>query len=56
LFPDEIGEFGLDEQAMLLRAIEEKKFLSVGSNKETKTQFQLIAGTNRNLTARVCEG
>ncbi|MFT5424055.1 MAG: transcriptional regulatory protein RtcR [Phycisphaerales bacterium] len=27
LFLDEIGELGLDEQAMLLRAIEEKRFL-----------------------------
>ena len=30
LFLDEIGELGLDEQAMLLRAIEEKVFLPVG--------------------------
>ena len=31
LFLDEIGELGLDEQAMLLRALEEKTFLPVGA-------------------------
>jgi transcriptional regulatory protein RtcR len=49
LFLDEIGELGLDEQAMLLRAIEEKRFLPVGSDNEVRSEFQLIAGTHRNL-------
>lgn len=49
LFLDEIGDLGLDEQAMCLRAIEEKRFLPVGSDKETSAEFQLIAGTNRDL-------
>jgi sigma54-dependent transcription regulator len=31
LFVDEIGELGPDEQATLLKAIEEKRFLPVGS-------------------------
>ena len=31
LFLDEIGELGLDEQAMILRAVEERRFLPVGS-------------------------
>ena len=56
LFLDEIGELGLDEQAMLLRALEEGKWLPVGSDKVTKSSFQLIAGTNRNLINRVVEG
>ena len=34
LFLDEIGELGLDEQAMILRAIEDKRFLPVGADKE----------------------
>ena len=34
LFLDEIGELGLDEQAMLLRALEEKRFLPVGGDRE----------------------
>jgi transcriptional regulatory protein RtcR len=49
LFLDEIGELGLDEQAMLLRAIEERTFLPVGSDREVRSEFQLIAGTNRDL-------
>ncbi|MCO7225215.1 RNA repair transcriptional activator RtcR [Pleionea sp. CnH1-48] len=49
LFLDEIGELGLDEQAMLLHALENKSFYPVGSDKEINSDFQLIAGTNRNL-------
>jgi transcriptional regulatory protein RtcR len=56
LFLDEIGELGLDEQAMLLRAIEEKVFYPVGSDREVKSEFQLIAGTNRDLGDRVAKG
>lgn len=56
LFLDEIGELGLDEQAMLLRALEEGRFLPLGGDREARSQFQLIAGTNRDLTARVAEG
>lgn len=56
LFLDEIGELGLDEQAMLLRAIEEKRFLPVGGDSETGSDFQLIAGTNRDLHADVAAG
>lgn len=56
LFLDEIGELGLDEQAMILRAIEEKRFLAVGADKETASDFQLIAGTNRDLNERVRQG
>ena len=53
LFLDEIGELGQDEQAMLLRAIEEKVFTPLGSDREVSSDFELIAGTNRNLYERV---
>ncbi len=56
LFLDEIGELGPDEQAMLLRAIEEKKFLPLGSDFEASSSFQLICGTNRNLESEVKAG
>lgn len=56
LFLDEIGELGLDEQAMLLRAIEEKKFLPLGSDREQGSDFQLICGSNRDLPAAVAQG
>ena len=53
LFLDEVGELGPDEQAMLLRAVEEKRFLPVGSDVEVKSDFQLIAGTNCDLAQAV---
>jgi len=56
LFLDEIGELGLDEQAMLLRAVEEKVFLPVGTDREIRSDFQLIAGTNRDLGEAVRRG
>ena len=56
LFLDEIGELGLDEQAMLLRAIEDKRFMPMGADREVESDFQLIAGTNRDLFAAVREG
>ncbi|WP_455212508.1 RNA repair transcriptional activator RtcR [Kaarinaea lacus] len=56
LFLDELGELGLDEQAMLLRALEEKRFLPVGADKEVESDFQLIAGTNRDLHDEVRAG
>jgi len=56
LFLDEIGELGLDEQAMILRAIEEKRFFPVGSDKEVSSNFQLIAGTNRDLNDEARHG
>ena len=56
LFLDEIGELGLDEQAMLLTAIEDRRFLPVGSEKAVGADFQLIAGTNRDLRLDVQRG
>ena len=56
LFLDEIGELGLDEQAMLLRALEEGTFLPVGSDSPVKAKFILIAGTNRDLRKEVTVG
>lgn len=56
LFLDEIGELGLDEQAMLLRAIEDKRFPPLGGDREVSSDFQLIAGTNRDLAEAVAQG
>jgi transcriptional regulatory protein RtcR len=56
LFLDEIGELGLDEQAVLLRAVEEKRFLPVGADRESASDFQLICGTNRDLRKSVADG
>lgn len=56
LFLDEIGELGLDEQAMLLRALEDKTFLPVGSDRTVTSDFLLIGGTNKDLRAEVAAG
>lgn len=56
LFLDEIGELGLDEQALLLRALEEKRFPPVGGDRDVESDFQLIAGTNRDLQDAVARG
>ncbi len=55
LFLDEIGELGADEQAMLLRAIEEKTFYPMGSDREVSSRFELICGTNRDLASAANE-
>jgi transcriptional regulator with PAS, ATPase and Fis domain len=49
LFLDEIGELKPDMQVKLLRVLQEKKFLPVGSNREIKSNARIIAATNRNL-------
>lgn len=56
LFLDEIGELPLDEQAMLLKAVEEKRFFPLGSDKEIESDFILVAGTHRDLRKRVADG
>ncbi len=49
LFLDEIGELGRDEQAMLLRALEDQTFMPIGSDRDVHSNFQMLAGTNRDL-------
>ena len=56
LFLDEVGELGLDEQAMLLRALEEKVFVPLGSDREVTSDFQLLCGTNRDLGRQIAAG
>lgn len=55
LFLDEIGCLGLDEQAMLLRAIEDKRFCPFGTEREIDSDFQLIVGTNSDLKRQVIQ-
>jgi transcriptional regulatory protein RtcR len=56
LFLDEVAELGPDEQAMLLRALEDGTFLPVGADRAATSRFQLIAGTNIDLRERVEAG
>ena len=56
LFLDEIGDMQTELQAALLRAIETGRITPVGSDKEIKTDYRLLAATNRNLLQEVEEG
>ncbi|RZJ72969.1 sigma-54 dependent transcriptional regulator [Flavobacterium sp.] len=49
LFLDEIGEMPLELQAKLLRVLETKEFIRVGDTIPRKSNFRLLAATNRNL-------
>lgn len=49
LFLDEIGEMPLELQAKLLRVLETSEFIKIGETKPTKSNFRLIAATNKDL-------
>jgi two-component system response regulator AtoC len=56
LFLDEIAEMDISIQAKLLRALQEKEIVRVGSNKPTKTDCRIIVATNQNLQEAVMKG
>jgi transcriptional regulator with PAS, ATPase and Fis domain len=56
IFLDEIGEMPLSLQPKLLRVIEEKKVLPVGSTNPISVDVRLIASTNRDLKEEVRAG
>ena len=49
LFLDEISELPLQMQVKLLKVLDEKSFTRVGSTKPIKSDFRLIAATNKDL-------
>lgn len=53
---DEIGEFPLDVQPKLLRVIQQKELLKIGSTKPIQLNVRIIAATNRNLYEMSTEG
>jgi DNA-binding NtrC family response regulator len=55
LFLDEIGTLGLDTQAKLLRVIQEREFMAVGSNETVHIDVRIVAATNDDLANLVEE-
>jgi len=49
IFLDEIGNINLETQAKLLRVIQEKEFMRLGSVDTIKVDVRIIAATNANL-------
>jgi len=56
LFLDEIGELPLETQKSFLRVLQDHVFRPVGKNRELKSNFRLVAATNRDLAAMVQQG
>jgi two-component system, NtrC family, response regulator AtoC len=56
LFLDEIGEMELSLQAKLLRVLQEKEIVRIGSNKPVKTDCRIVVATNKNLKDEVKKG
>jgi len=56
LFLDEIGELGLGLQAKLLRVIQERAVVPVGSQKAVPVDIRVITATNRNIPEMVKRG
>jgi len=56
LFLDEVGEMPFALQARLLRVIQEREIVPLGSNKRINVDISIIAATNQRLRERVKQG
>ncbi len=56
IFLDEIGTVGADIQSKLLRVIQEREFMPLGSNETIKTDVRFVVATNVDLRTLVAEG
>ena len=56
MFFDEMGDLSLDNQARLLRAIEQGTFHRVGATTETSVDFRVVCATNRDIEAAARDG
>jgi DNA-binding NtrC family response regulator len=56
LFFDEIGSVGLETQTKLLRVLQEREFMPLGSTEIVKVDVRVLAATNVDLARLVQEG
>ncbi len=56
LFLDEIGELEISLQTKLLRVLQERELVRLGSNNRIKVNFRLICSTNKDIKREVSEG
>jgi PAS domain S-box-containing protein len=56
LFLDEIGDMPLEQQAVLLRVIQERRMTRIGGIKVIPVDVRLICATHKNLLEKVREG
>ncbi|MGH9467360.1 MAG: sigma-54-dependent transcriptional regulator [Terriglobales bacterium] len=56
IFLDEIGNMSLETQAKILRVLQDRRFMRLGSVDEVQVDVRVIAATNVNLQHQVGEG
>ena len=55
LFLDEVGNLSLETQQMLLRAIQERRYRSIGAKEDKIANVRIVAATNEDLLKAVSE-